>query len=206
MARKHGRLRVLAATILVGAAACMGGVDRVYDDGGTTDASLGDTGIQGADGSSGGSDDATQPAEAAVDGADVGAVDGGAPDSAPSDTGVVHDAAPEAEAGPTFLCNGQQVTSCATCPGGDTVDCVFCAAGGAHPMFCGPKMYCQNAAPPGASPCNCPGGNVAGCSAPFQVCSLIAGQTVCQTCGESGSGNHPCKGGGTCDEASGTCK
>jgi hypothetical protein len=200
----HGRLRALAATILLGAAACMGGVDRVYDDGGTTDASVGDTGIQGADGSSGGGDDATQPSEAAADA--EGAVDGGVPDGAPSDTGVVHDAAPEAEAGPTFLCNGQQVTSCAGCPGGNTVECIFCVIDGGHPGVCGPKMYCQNVTPPGATVCVCPANNLNACVEPFQVCTNIAGQSYCQTCGENGSGNHPCKGGMTCDEASGICK
>jgi hypothetical protein len=178
----------------------MGGVNRVYDDGGGVDAALaeaappdGTTG--GADG--GGGDDAGGGADAASDAAVV--------DTGHAEAGFTPDGAPEAEAGPVYACNGQPVTSCATCPGGDTVDCVFCAADGGHPLFCGPKQYCQNSAPPGAGACSC-GGTPAVCPAASQVCTVVGPQAYCQTCGESGSGNHPCKGGGNCDEASGQCK
>lgn len=206
MARMHGSLRALAATILLGAAACMGGVSRVYDDGGAADATAGDTGVQGADGSSSGGDDATQTAEAAVDATGDGAVDGGAPDGAAGDTGVAHDAAPEAEAGPTFLCNGQPVTSCATCAG-NPIDCVFCAADGGHPGVCSQKQQlCINSTPQDSAICTCQGTSPAGCPAPFHVCTPYGGTSYCQTCGEQGSDKKPCKGGGTCDEAAGACK
>jgi hypothetical protein len=40
---------------------------------------------------------------------------------------------------------------------------------------------------------------VQSCPAPFQVCTFIAGQFYCQTCGEMGStNNQACKGGGHC--------
>jgi hypothetical protein len=192
--------RALAASMALaalGAAACLGGVNRVYDDGGADEAvpdvASPDTTTGGADGGG----------EA---GADAAAGDATVLEGGPAEAGVTPDAPSEAEAGPVFLCNGQPVTSCAGCAGGNTVGCIFCAPDGSHPGVCGPKQYCQNVAPPGAAVCNCPGSNTSSCPAPFQVCTTIGPTDYCQTCGEPGSGTHLCKGGGTCDEASGQCK
>jgi hypothetical protein len=192
-------LGVGAVALVAGVAACLGGVNRVYDEGGgpaSSDGSIAQDGV-------GAEDDVVTGAEAGDDGSGAQG-DGPAGEAATADGGSA-DAPHEAEAGAVFTCNGQPVTSCATCPA-NPVECVFCATDGGHPLVCGPKMYCQNVTPPGASVCSCPGNNVAACAASTQVCTPFGLNDYCQVCGETGSGNHPCKGGGTCDEASGACK
>jgi hypothetical protein len=198
-ARERGRAVVVTtlATVLLGAASCLGSVDRIYSDGGagpgnvdaTVDAVAFDVlAAEGSDGG-GGSQDVTS-----------------AETSTPESGGPV-DAATDAEAGggQVYMCNGQPVTSCGSC-GNSTVECVFCGPGGSHPGVCGPKgMYCTSSAPPGASVCECPGNNLASCVAPFQACVMIGATDYCQTCGEMGSDGRPCKGGGTCNAATGTC-
>lgn len=113
-----------------------------------------------------------------------------------------------AEVGPTgqtFACNGQQVTSCANCAN-NPIECVFCASDGGHPGVCGPgNQYCSNSAPGGAMVCNCPGGNVAQCPGPSQVCSYVFNSWYCQACGEMGSDMRPCKDGGQCNGMTLTC-
>jgi hypothetical protein len=170
----------------------------VYDDGGASSTADGSTAadVVGSQGDVVVSDEAGEGTGASEAG---NGGDGGAPESSSPD------AAAEAEAGLVYSCNGQPVASCASCPN-NPIGCIFCALDGGHPAVCGPKTYCQNVAPPGAGVCQCPGNNVAACAAPSQVCTLLAGTEYCQTCGESGSGNHPCKGGKTCDEAAGVCK
>jgi hypothetical protein len=203
----HGRWRALAAAIAVvagGAAACMGSVDRVYDDGGNDAAS--DT-APAPDVASGGADGAGG-ADASIDVPDDGPNDASAPETAPQEASVAPDAPPDVVTGQVYSCNGQPVTSCAAC-GNNTVECIFCAADGGHPGVCGAKgQYCQTSQPPNASVCNCPGTTgAASCPAPFQVCSTIGfpPTNYCQACGELGSGNEACKGGGTCNQQLGTC-
>jgi hypothetical protein len=192
----------------LGAGACLGGVNRVYDDGGSgggTDSSVGpDTAGGHAEGGAGG--DASSDVASDVVTAGEGAAPEGAPaPDAPADAAPDAAAEAEAEAGQTYLCNGQPVTSCASC-GTQPVECVFCAFDGTHPGVCAPKgQYCQNWAPPQTNVCQCGGNNLSACIAPFQVCTLIGPSDYCQTCGEMGSGGHACKGGGTCNETTGTC-
>jgi hypothetical protein len=193
-----GRWRVVAltsvATISLGAAACLGSVDRNYDDGETgTDAV--------AEASA--ADDVTT-AESAADGgggADVTVVETG-----PSEAGNL-DAPPEAQSGQVYACPGQSqpVTSCAGC-GNNTVECVFCGQDGGHPGVCGAKgSYCTSSTPPNSAVCNCAGLNPSFCVAPNQVCNMIGPGDYCQACGEMGSDGRPCKGGGKCSESTGIC-
>lgn len=201
---RHGARRTLAAITTMaalGATACMGSVNRVYED----DASLAPdaTSASAEDGSfdASASSDADAPNDAVSDVAPA--------EAAPEEAGNTADATPEAEAGQVYTCNnGEPVSSCAQC-GTDTTECVYCAQDGGHPGVCGPKnTYCNNSAPSGAAVCTCSGTSGAStCVASFQVCAVIGfGPTEdCQTCGEPGSNGHSCKGGGTCDQTTGTC-
>jgi hypothetical protein len=204
LTRIAGRWTLLAAigsSGALGLAACLGSVDRVYPDGGG-----GETGPAMGD-------DATvdSPAEApAMPGMDGGvAQDGDAmvvDAMAPADTSPSPPDAPvdDGTTGQTFSCNGQTVTSCATCMG-KPVECVFCAQDGGHPGVCGTgNSYCSGSAPSGSGTCTCPGG-VAQCPEPFQVCNFIAGQNYCQSCGEMYTTTAACKGGGHCS-TNGTCQ
>jgi hypothetical protein len=199
---------VAIGAMALGPAACLGGVDREYADG-------------GADTSSTTGNDATvdappdAPVEAAP-GMDGGVAQDG--DATVADVMVLPESSPpvdapvEAPTGQTYDCNGQPVTSCAACAN-KPVECVFCASDGGHPGFCGPQgMYCINSAPSGAMGCTCPGGpsgNVALCPAPYQVCVYsggIGGTFYCQTCGDNGSNMGACKGGGHCNGFTGMCQ
>jgi len=194
----HRRWSVLAAAnvaVWLGAAACLGPVDRVYDDGGAVDAA--------------GAIDAWEP-DTSGGGADAGGGDGSVyeagSDVATQETSTPPEASPEAAPGQQYSCNGQMVTSCASC-GSDTTECVFCAQDGGHPGVCGPKgTYCQMSAPANAAICTCQGLKLGSCVAPFQVCVMYGPSDYCQTCGEMGSEGYACKDGGTCNAASGTCK
>jgi hypothetical protein len=183
-------------------AACLGGVNRVYDDGGTGAPTDGSVAPETASGSADGSGDDGTSIDATNDVASDMSTGG---ETAAPETGPPVEAGPETGTGQTYLCNGAQVASCASCTSG-TLDCVFCGQAGTHPGFCGTKgQYCQNSAPPQTGPCTCGGGNVAACPAASQVCTFITNQFYCQSCGEMGSGTHACKGGGTCNEQTGTC-
>jgi hypothetical protein len=201
-------LVAIGSTGALGLAACLGGVDRNYADG-------------GADGSPTTGDDATvdaPPVDAPVEAAPAmdggGSQDGDAmavEETAPTEASPPVDAPVDVVTGQTFDCNGTTVTSCAACQGKPT-ECVFCANDGGHPAFCGSQgMYCYSSAPSGAMACTCPGGingNVGLCPAPFQVCTYsggIGGMFYCQTCGEMGSNMKACKGGGQCN-VTGTCQ
>jgi hypothetical protein len=188
-------------------AACLGSVNRVYDDGGTgapSDGSVAPETASGSDDGSGGDGSSSGAASDASNdvGPDVAKSEVGSPE-----TGPAPDAATEAATGQTYACNGTQISSCAACSSG-TIDCVFCMGPGGdpHPGVCGTKgQYCQSVAPAPASVCTCPGNNVSACPTPFQVCAFAVGQYYCQTCGETGSNGHLCRGGGTCNEQTGTC-
>lgn len=189
------------ASLVAGAislAACLGGVDRIY----ATDS--------GADAGSTTGGDATMDAPPQTE----GGTDGGrtpdadamiAQETAPAETGPPADAPADVATGQTFSCNGKMVTSCANCMN-NPIECVYCANDGGHPGVCGPQgQYCTNSAPSGASVCNCPGGNVAQCPAPFQVCSFVVNAYYCQSCGEMGSNMETCKDGGRCSDTTLTC-
>lgn len=200
MARREGPVRARwhvvgltsLACISLGAAACLGSVNRIYDDG--------ESGL-----------DAMAEASVANDVTAENADGGGAADvtvdeTGPSEAGNL-DAPPEAESGQAYTCPGQTqpVTSCAGC-GNNPVECVFCGQDGGHPGVCGAKGgYCSSSAPPNAAVCNCVGLNPAFCVAPSQVCTMIGPGDYCQACGEMGSDGRPCKGGGKCSAATGTC-
>jgi hypothetical protein len=189
-------------------AACLDSVDREY---------VGDSG--GDAGPTTGNDaTADAPVEATPPGMDGG---GGAPDG---DAMVIEETAPvEAShptdapsdvgtTGQTYSCNGTMVSSCASCAN-KPVECVFCGGGGTHPGVCGPAgMYCSSSTPPSATTCTCSGGvsgNLGACPDPSQVCTFISsgigGNWYCQTCGEPGSNNETCKGGGKCSSTTGMC-
>jgi len=187
-------LLAIGSTGALGLAACLGSVDRSYltDDGGAetgNDATV-DSPAEAAPGMDGG---VTQDGDAMVVEEMPPAETGPPPTDGPAEVGTT---------GQTFSCNGQPVTSCATCTG-KPIECVFCADDGGHPGVCGAGGYCSGSAPPGSSTCMCPGG-VAQCPAPFQVCNFIAGQNYCQSCGEMYTTTAACKGGGHCS-TSGTC-
>jgi hypothetical protein len=187
------------AALLAGMSGCLGSVDRVYES---------------ADGGAATPSDATTESSVAPDAptldvaqpGDSGTVADATFDVVVTpDAGVEPDAAPDAGAGQTYQCGTQTVTSCSSCTG-TTLDCVYCGAGDTHPGVCGaPNMYCSSSAPNGAAVCNCPGNDLGSCVAPFQVCTNIAGTFYCQSCGEMGSDMKPCKGGGTCNQATKTC-
>ncbi len=200
-------------------AACMGSVDRVYDDGGApsgVDSSIDgraaggglEAGESGSGSGSGGVDattDATTDGatDATSDATKDAASDAAAGNDVQAESGHPPDAASDAATGQTYACGGQQVTSCAGCASG-TVDCVFCGQAGSHPGVCGSKsQLCSQSTPAQSTTCNCQ--NDGDCPAPFQVCTPFGPQSYCQTCGENGSDGKTCKGGGTCNASSGQC-
>lgn len=117
--------------------------------------------------------------------------------------------------GGELLCSGACVQTCAGCPG-RPIECFAChrdsrepkdAVGTCEPAtgFCLDGDYAKAFDGDGEH-CDCSDTKVANCVGPSQVCIPVGSTDWCLTCGEPGSGGQTCKGGGTCDLKTATCK
>jgi hypothetical protein len=159
-----------------------------HEGGAKTDSSLG---------AESGSSDAAAPKDVGTDAPKDAVTDG--KDSALPDSSVP-------DGGVSYTCGGGKTADCSTCAG-NVVGCAWCK-GGSVVGFCIPEGdVCLGHAPAGAEACPCKAGNPSTCVAPDQGCvnlPIVGG--VCVSCGEMGSDNEDCKGGGMCDQATPICK
>lgn len=141
--------------------------------------------------------DQTAPEDAAGDDASVDATA-----DAAVDTGV--------DAGPTFVydCDGTPVADCVTGCAGKPTGCIHCE--NSDPTIrkgtcLATTDGCYYNAPPSYGVCRCNNGDPGECPAfANQVCNSFD-NGYCQPCGDRFSQDFVCRGGGTCDEASGAC-
>jgi hypothetical protein len=100
-----------------------------------------------------------------------------------------------------FLCaaTGSCTSSCKTNCGGAPIECVACNGGG-QPVarVCEPDNQAA-ACITGNTRCTCSGNNPATCFGPRQVCA----GNQCTACGEPGTNDKNCTGGGKCTENGG---
>ncbi len=162
----------------------------------------------GASGHDGGDDDGAE----ALDASDSG------PDAGPCSGVLCNGACVDASScvacfGSPLFCasSGTCGSRCAACPG-LPIQCFDCDSNRLNPVAtCQPQdasAYCLNSDIYPRYHCGCPDDDAGECPGTTQTCttySILTGN-VCQTCGEPNTDQAPCKGGGTCDEATAQCK